>query len=97
MPTPARPALTRLARPRVRASQFVGNTASVGAYNELWINDGTGNFSAASGAIVSTYENTQAVAWADVDGDGHVDLVSAARPRPALARRAVPSLRHPSC
>ena len=43
--------------------------------NELWINDGTGSFTAATGDIVAATVSTYAVAWADVDGDGDMDLV----------------------
>ena len=73
----------------------MGNYYGIGV-NELWINDGTGVFSAASGDIVSGSAETLAAAWADVDGDGDADLATAACPRPALP--AMQQCRpHPSC
>jgi len=70
----------------VSGGLFFGEVDGSAAANELWINDGTGVFSAASGAIVSSTHTTRAAAWADVDGDGDVDLVS----RPTLQPPAPP-------
>ena len=38
--------------------------------NELWINDGTGSFTAATGGPASGIANTKAAAFGDVNGDG---------------------------
>ena len=56
-------------------AQFLGNA---GQANELWIGDGTGQFTAGTGDMVTGVgPDTYAAAWADVDNDGDVDLVRA--------------------
>lgn len=43
--------------------------------NELYVNDGYGGFTSVTGGPADTVgSNTQCAAWADVDGDGHLDL-----------------------
>ena len=45
-----------------------------GGGNELWINDGSGSFTASIGGPVGGSADTRTVAWADLDGDGDLDL-----------------------
>ena len=52
---------------------FVGNRENMA--NELWVNDGIGTFTAASGALVDDSERADAAVFADVDGDGDLDLI----------------------
>ena len=58
---------------------FVGNMGdgnpSYGHANELWINSGSGTFTAATGGPVGGNAQTLTAAWADVDGDGDQDLI----------------------
>ena len=49
---------------------FAGNWRD----NELWINDGSGNFTAASGGPAGGIADTRTAAWGDADGDGDLDL-----------------------
>lgn len=42
--------------------------------NEVWLNDGSASFTAASGGMVRGSTNSVSVAIADIDGDGDVDI-----------------------
>ena len=57
---------------------FAGNGYRGGSYgeaNELWLNDGTGVFTATSGAgPTGPRTGTTAAAFGDANGDGHLDL-----------------------
>lgn len=42
--------------------------------NELWLNDGSGHFTPASGGPAGGQASTHTASWGDVDGDGDLDL-----------------------
>lgn len=42
--------------------------------NELWLNDGQGNFTASLGGPAGGSSKTLTAAWGDLDGDGNLDL-----------------------
>lgn len=42
--------------------------------NELWLNDGSGTFTASHIGPAGGSSDTLTAAWADVDGDGDLDL-----------------------
>ena len=42
--------------------------------NELWLNDGQGGWTAASGGPTGGSAYTHTAAWGDADGDGDLDL-----------------------
>ena len=76
---------------------FVGNRLSTNTEivaNELWIGDGLGGFTAASGNPAGGTKNTNCAAWADIDGDGNYHAFTYARPlsvRPRSPRCRLPS------
>ena len=88
-------------RPSPDLDLFVGNE---GGANELWLNDGSGEFTAASGGPTGGSAYTRTSAFADVDGDGGA---RASRPlfalcsllclRPCPLLLALPLLGWPHC
>ena len=52
--------------------QFVGTYN--GVPSELWLNDGTGVFTAWNGGLVSATNDVEGVVTEDVDGDGFLDV-----------------------
>lgn len=55
----------------MHADLSVGNSV---ISNELWLNDGAATFTEVSDGPYGGVTDTRTAAWADVDGDGDLDL-----------------------
>ncbi|MCP4499589.1 MAG: VCBS repeat-containing protein, partial [Deltaproteobacteria bacterium] len=54
---------------------IAGNYSDV-TTNKLYLNDGSGGFSDATGAAVGTADTTRSITLGDIDGDGHLDVIA---------------------